>query len=83
MIYCSCKGIEMTYQEYIIKCEVAKTAFMCHVSSALIVENVIPEQRIAWITADLKKLEEELEAIGKVFDEQDEVGDPFAGSEIK
>jgi hypothetical protein len=83
MIYCSCKGIEMTYLEYIAKCEVAKTVFQCGVTAALVVEVATPEQRIAWITADLKKLEEELEAIGKAFDEQDEVGDPFAGSEIK
>jgi len=68
----------MTYQDYIIKCEVAKTAFKCKVSSALIVENVTPEQRIAWITKDLADLDAELDMIGKAFDEQDDVKDPFA-----
>ena len=68
----------MTYQDYVIKCEVAKTVFQCGVKSALSVENATPEQRLAWIAEDLKKLETELEQIGKTFDEQDEVGDPFA-----
>ena len=68
----------MTYQDYVIKCEVAKTVFKCGVTSALSVENATPEQRLAWIAEDLKKLETELEQIGKTFDEQDEVGDPFA-----
>lgn len=70
----------MTYQDYVIKCEVAKTAFKCGVSSALQVENATPEQRLAWIAEDLRKLEAELEIIDKAFDEQDEVGDPFADS---
>ena len=69
---------EMTYQDYIIKCEVAKTVFQYGVTSALQVENVTPEQRLAWIAEDLKKLETELEQIRKTFDEQDVVGDPFA-----
>lgn len=68
----------MTYQDYIIKCEVAKTAFKCHVSASLSVEIATPEQRLAWIAEDLAKLDAELEAIGKAFDEQDEIGDPFA-----
>ncbi len=67
----------MTYQDYIIKCEVAKTVFQCGVSAALSVEIATPEQRLGWIAEDLKKLETELEAIDKAFDEQDEVGDPF------
>jgi len=68
----------MTYQDYIIKCEVAKTAFKCQVSASLSVKIATPEQRLAWITEDLAKLDAELEAIGKAFDEQDEIGDPFA-----
>jgi len=68
----------MTYQDYIIKCEVAKTAFKCQVSASLSVEIATPEQRLAWITEDLANLDAELEAIGKAFDEQDEIGDPFA-----
>ena len=72
----------MTYQDYIIKCEVAKTVFKCGVTSALSVEIATPEQRLAWIAEDLKKLETELEAIDKAFDEQDEVGDPFV-EEVK
>ena len=71
----------MTYLDYIVKCEVAKTAFKCSVSAALITEIATPEQRLAWIAEDLKKLEAELEQIGKAFDEQDEVGDPFAEEE--
>jgi flagellar motility protein MotE (MotC chaperone) len=67
----------MTYQDYIIKCEVAKTVFQCGVSAALQVENATPEQRLAWIAEDLKQLETELEQLHKTFDEQDEVGDPF------
>jgi hypothetical protein len=79
MIYYSCKGVrQMTYQDYIIKCEVAKTAFKCGVSAALSVEIATPEQRLAWIAEDLAKLDAELEVFGKAFDEQDEVGDPFA-----
>jgi len=73
----------MTYQEYIIKCEVAKTVFQCGVTAAIVVEVATPEQRLAWITEDLAKLNAELEVIGKTFDEQDEVGDPFAGLEVK
>jgi hypothetical protein len=72
--------MKMTYQDYVIKCEVAKTAFKCGVSSAFQVENATPEQRLAWIAEDLKKLEAELAVIDKTFDEQDEVGDPFADS---
>ena len=72
------REIEMTYQDYIIKCEVAKTAFKCGVTASLLVENATPEQRLAWIAEDLKKLDAELELIDKAFDEQDEVGDPFA-----
>ena len=68
----------MTYTSYIAKCEVAKTAFKCNVSAALMTEIATPEQRLAWITEDLAKLDAELEAIGKAFDEQDEIGDPFA-----
>ena len=73
----------MTYQEYIIKCEVAKTVFQCGVTAAIVVEVATPEQRLAWIAEDLAKLNAELEVIGKTFDEQDEVGDPFAGLEVK
>jgi len=73
----------MTYQDYIIKCEVAKTAFQCNVSSSLSVPIATPEQRLAWIAEDLKKLEKELEAFGKAFDEQDEVGDPFVDLGVK
>ena len=72
----------MTYQDYVIKCEVAKTVFQCGVTAAFQVENATPEQRLAWIAEDLKKLETELEQIGKTFDEQDEVGDPFV-EEVK
>ena len=68
----------MTYQDYIIKCEVAKTVFQCGVTSALSVEIARPDLRLAWIAEDLKKLQAELEQIGKTFDEQDVVGDPFA-----
>ena len=67
----------MTYEQYIAKCEVAKTAFQCNVTACLSVDTGTPEQRLAWIAEDLKKLQAELEAIGKAYDEQDEVGDPF------
>jgi hypothetical protein len=77
MIYLSCKGIEMTYEQYIAKCEVAKTAFQCNVTAILSVDTGTPEQKLGWIAEDLKKLQAELEAIGKAYDEQDEVGDPF------
>jgi hypothetical protein len=36
---------------------------------------------LAWIAEDLAKLQAELEALGKAYDEQDEVGDPFAEEE--
>jgi hypothetical protein len=73
----------MTYHEYIIKCEVAKTAFQCNVSANLSVEVATPEQRLTWIAEDLAKLNVELEAMGKAFDTQDDIGDPFAGNEVK
>jgi hypothetical protein len=73
----------MTYHEYIIKCEVAKTAFQCNVSANLSVEIATPEQRLEWIAEDLAKLNVELEVIGKAFDTQDEVGDPFVNLEVK
>ena len=72
----------MTYSEYIAKCEVAKTAFQCNVTAILSVEVGKPEQKLAWIAEDLAKLQAELEVIGKAFDEQDEVGDPFV-EEVK
>jgi hypothetical protein len=37
---------------------------------------------LEWIAEDLAKLNVELELIGKAFDEQDEVGDPFV-EEVK
>lgn len=72
----------MTFQEYVIKTDCAKTAFKCGVTASLSVEIATPEQKLIWIAKDLKKLETELEAIDKAFDEQDEVGDPFA-EEVK
>jgi hypothetical protein len=81
LIYYSCKGVrQMTYSEYIAKCEVAKTVFQCGVTAALVVEVATLEQRLAWIAEDLKKLETDLAKIDKAFDEQDEVGDPFVDS---
>ena len=67
----------MTYEQYIAKCEVAKTAFQCNVTAILSVDTGTPEQKLGWIAEDLKKLQAELEAIGKAYDERDEVGDPF------
>jgi hypothetical protein len=67
----------MTYEQYIAKCEVAKTAFQCNITAILSVDTGTPEQKLGWIAEDLKKLQAELEAIGKAYDEQDEVGDPF------
>jgi hypothetical protein len=82
MIYLSCKGVRtMTFTDYLAKCEVAKTVFQCGVTAALSVEMATPEQRLGWIAEDLKKLETELEQIGKTFDEQDKVGDPFVEEE--
>ena len=83
MIYYSCKGIEMTYTQKVIKREVTLTMFKFGVSSALEVENVTPEQRIAWIKEELAKLEEKLNTITKDYHTNDEVGDPFAGIEVK
>ena len=73
----------MTFQEYVIKTDCAKTAFKCGVTASLSVEIATPEQKLIWIAEDLKKLETELEAIDKAFDEQDEVGDPFVNLEVK
>ena len=73
----------MTFQEYVIKTDCAKTAFKCGVTASLSVEIATPEQRLAWIAEDLKKLNAELEIIDKTFDEQDEVGDPFVNLEVK
>ena len=81
MIYYSCKGIEMTYTQKVIKREVTLTMFKFSVSSALEVENVTPEQRIEWIKEELAKLEEKLNIITKDYHTNDEVGDPFAKEE--
>jgi len=78
-----CKGIEMTYTQKVIKREVTLTMFKFGVSSALEVENVTPEQRIAWITEELAKLEEKLNTITKDYHTNDEIGDPFVGIEAK
>jgi|LauGreDrversion4_2_1035121.scaffolds.fasta_scaffold3933859_1 hypothetical protein len=78
-----CKGIEMTYTQKVIKREVTLTMFKFGVSSALEVENVTPEQRIAWITEELAKLEEKLNIITKDYHTNDEIGDPFVGIEAK
>ena len=78
-----CKGIEMTYTGKVIKREVTLTMFKFSVTSALEVENATPEQRIAWITEELAILEEKLNTITKDYHTNDEVGDPFAGIEVK
>jgi hypothetical protein len=79
MVYYSCKGDRtMTFQEYVIKTDCAKTAFKCGVTASLSVEIATPEQKVKWIAEELAKLEADLEAIDKAFDEQDKVGDPFA-----
>ncbi len=78
-----CKGIEMTYTQKVIKREVTLTMFKFGVSSALEVENVTPEQRIAWITEELAKLEAKLNIITKDYHTNDEIGDPFVGIEAK
>lgn len=83
MIYYSCKGIEMTYTGKVIRREVTLTMFMFGVSSALKVENVTPEQRIAWIEQELAMLEEKLNSITKDYHATDTVGDPFVGIEVK
>ena len=71
------------YQEYVIKTDCAKTAFKCGVTASLSVEIATPEQKVKWIAEELAKLEADLEAIDKAFDEQDEVGDPFVCLEVK
>ena len=84
MVYYSCKGDRtMTFQEYVIKTDCAKTAFKCGVTASLLTETATPEKRLAWIAEDLAKLNAELEIIDKTFDEQDEVGDPFVNLEVK
>ncbi len=73
----------MTYTQKVIKREVTLTMFKFGVSSALEVENVTPEQRIAWITEELAKLEAKLNIITKDYHTNDEIGDPFVGIEAK
>jgi hypothetical protein len=73
----------MTYTSKVIKREVTLTMFMFGVSSALEVENVTPEQRIAWIKEELAILEEKLNTITKDYHATDTVGDPFVGLEAK
>ncbi len=83
MIYYSCKGIEMTYTQKVIKREVTLTMFKFSVTSALEVAHATPEQRIAWITEELAKLEVKLNTITKDYHTKDEIGDPFVGIEAK
>ena len=78
-----CKGIEMTYTQKVIKREVTLTMFKFSVTSALEVANATPEQRIAWITEELAKLEAKLNIITKDYHTNDEIGDPFVGIEAK
>ena len=73
----------MTYTGKVIKREVTLTMFKFGVSSALEVENVTPEQRIAWIKEELAILEEKLNTITKDYHATDTVGDPFVGLEAK
>jgi hypothetical protein len=73
----------MTYTGKVIKREVTLTMFKFSVASALEVENVTPEQRISWIKEELAILEEKLNTITKDYHTNDEVGDPFAGIEVK
>ena len=73
----------MTYTGKVIKREVTLTMFKFGVSSALEVENVTPEQRIAWIKEELAILEEKLNTITKDYHATDTVGDPFVGIEAK
>ena len=73
----------MTYTSKVIKREVTLTMFMFGVSSALEVENVTAEQRIAWIKEELATLEEKLNTITKDYHTNDEVVDPFARIEVK
>ena len=73
----------MTYTSKVIKREVTLTMFMFGVSSALEVENVTPEQRIAWIKEELAILEEKLNTITKDYHATDIVGDPFVVIEVK
>ena len=67
----------MTFQEYVSMTDVAKTVFQCGVTAALSVECASAETKIKWIAEELAKLEADLAQIGKTFDEQDEIGDPF------
>jgi predicted transcriptional regulator len=53
------------------------------VFSALSVDTASDKLKIEWIEKELKQLHEELQKINKTFDEQDEVGDPFEGLEVK
>jgi hypothetical protein len=78
-----CKGIEMTYTQKVIRREVTLTMFKFSVTSALEVAHATPEQRIAWITEELAKLEEKLNTITKDYHTNDEIGDPFVGIEAK
>ena len=78
-----CKGIEMTYTQKVIKREVTLTMFKFSVTSALEVAHATPEQRIAWITEELAKLEVKLNTITKDYHTKDEIGDPFVGIEAK
>ena len=78
-----CKGIEMTYTQKVIKREVTLTMFKFSVTSALEVAHATPEQRIAWITEELAKLEAKLNIITKDYHTNDEIGDPFVGIEAK
>jgi hypothetical protein len=73
----------MTYTQKVIRREVTLTMFKFSVSSALEVENVTPEQRILWIKEELAKPEERLNTITNDYHTNDEVGDPFAGIEVK
>ena len=78
-----CKGIEMTYTQKVIRREVTLTMFKFSVTSALEVAHATPEQRIAWITEELAKLEAKLNIITKDYHTNDEIGDPFVGIEAK
>ncbi len=73
----------MTYTGKVIKREVTLTMFKFSVTSALEVQNATPEQRIAWITEELAKLEAKLNIITKDYHTNDEIGDPFVGIEAK
>ena len=86
MIYCSCKGIEMTFASYVGKRDNAKTIFVSGVFAVLSVKGLSNEHKVKFIQEEMEKLDTELAIIESEYElacKAEDIDDPFKGLEVK